>query len=373
MRIFIRFIPIIFLISLIISQSAYSAETKDVDSINIYDPIAGDFLDVNLEELSKSAFDAYNAADYEKAAKYYLALLKYDIGDSASIYNLACCYGLLGDEKLAAKYLERAVKSGFEDIGHIKQDPDFDKVRGKTEFDNVVNGLESIIAEKEKELGKTVFIDAPALFKCYVHLPENYDPEKKYPLVVGLHGYGSNPERFITLWKRFGNPDFIYATPQAPYPFGTGSELGYSWNTGGPEEEKIGDRSTEMAEEYITRVVMDLHKRYKVSDTYLMGFSQGCGFAYQAGIKHYELFKGLICFGGWLDPEWIGEDVINEAKGLRVFIAHGRNDRMVEFKAGTDARDYLKDHGYDVTFYEFDGAHQVPEDACRAMIEWMKK
>jgi phospholipase/carboxylesterase len=195
----------------------------------------------------------------------------------------------------------------------------------------------------------------------------------KYPLVVGLHGYGSNPDRFITLWERFAGHDFIYAVPRAPYPFLVGKWIGYSWAKGIPGHRLMSERATTMTERYIAGVVKNLCNQYSVSDVYLLGFSQGCAFTYQAGIKNHELFDGLICFGGWLDTDWISEEAISAANSLRIFIAHGTEDRMVEYESGIKARDCLEEHGYDVTFHEFDGAHSVPEEALQAAETWMKE
>jgi phospholipase/carboxylesterase len=347
-------------------------DRADPESIDIYREDAGDFLDFDTSEYAKAAREAYDSGDYEKAAQYYLAVLKYNINDGNTIYNLACCYGLLGDANLAAEYVERAVNSGFEDIGHISWDPDFDSVRGQAVFDDTVDRLASIMEEKAAKLGDVLYFDSPAFFECRIHLPENYDPAKSYPLVVGLHGYGSNPDRFITLWERFANRDFIYASPRAPYPFLVGEWVGYSWDVRIHGHRLMTQRATAMTEAYVARVVKELTHRYKAEDVYLLGFSQGCAFAYQAGIKNHELFHGLICFGGWLDTDWLSEECIGAANELRVFIAHGTEDRMVDYESGIAARDYLEEHGYHITFYEFDGAHSVPEDALQEAERWMK-
>jgi tetratricopeptide (TPR) repeat protein len=110
-------------------DSTTDVDWSNPDSIDVLQPDIGDFLDVDLAALEKIATDAYQAGEWEKAAKYYLALLRYDISDSGNIYNLACCYGLMGEAELAAKYLERAYRAGFTDIEHISWDPDFDSVR----------------------------------------------------------------------------------------------------------------------------------------------------------------------------------------------------------------------------------------------------
>ncbi|MFH1676496.1 MAG: hypothetical protein ABIC40_05670, partial [bacterium] len=377
MKKFFKFFPLFLILFLFPTLSAIGEETDTdtvdmsiVESINPFDSTAGDFLDFDISAYSKSANEAYQAGDYEKAAKFYLASLQYDITNGMDIYNLACCYGILGNAELAAKCLNQSVKRGFDNIDHINQDPDFDNVRGTEIFDSTVEKIASEIAEKQATMGSVIDCEASAYFECRVKLPENFDPETGHTLIFGLHGYGASPDNFIKLWDRFNTPDFIYASPRAPYPFNVGGEIGYSWNTGSKDDESIEKHSREMTDDYVVSVVNDLKGRYNIDNVYLLGFSQGCGLAYTVGIEHHEMFDGLICFGGWLDTEWLGDEAIDSAKDLRIFIAHGTNDRMVEFSTGEEARDYLIEHGYDVTWCEFDGGHSVPADQLQMAEEW---
>ncbi len=377
MRYFIFSLLCFSLSSSVVAQDSETQKEVDIDWTHpeTIEPLLkgiGDFLDVELNTYRKKARDAYQSGKYEESAKYYLVLLRYDIHDAISIYNLACCYGLMGEEALAAKYLKRAVNAGYEDIAHIKKDPDFEKVRGKDMFDAAVDSLAQQIEKKQEGMGNVIYNDASSLLKCRVHLPENYAPGKSYPLVVGLHGYGSNPERFITLWKRFGKHEFIFVVPQAPYPFSVGKEVGFSWGVWSPNEVLL-NKATLMSEKYIADVVDNLCMRYNVDDVYLLGFSQGCAFTYSTGIKNHHLFKGLICFGGWLDKEWLTESAIKEAKGLKVFIAHGKEDPMVKFETGVKAKEVLEDNGYDITFHDFEGGHSVPEEILKKTVKWMKE
>ncbi|TET81823.1 hypothetical protein E3J38_03245 [candidate division TA06 bacterium] len=360
------------------SEPAQTEKAGDVDwsrpeTIDPFREDIGDFLDVDLRDYAKKAYDTYQSKDIEEAAKHYLVFLRYDINNANSIYNLACCYGLLGKDTLAAKYLERSVTAGFENIEHIKEDPDFDKVRGKQVFDAVVDSIASQIKRKTEALGNIIHVDAPALFKCRIRLPKDYDSTKSYPLLVGLHGLGSNPDRFITLWEKFGKPDFIYASPQAPYPFSSGKEIGYSWRLRGPGQKGLGKKTSAMSDDYVALVVENLRKRYKIDEAYLLGFSQGCAQTYTTGLRYSPLFKGLICFGGWLDEDWLTDTSVKGAKGLRVFIAHGTEDGVVEHEAGIKAKDFLTKYGYDVTSYNFEGGHRVPEEAAKKAIEWMRR
>jgi len=355
-------------------EEAEETDWSQYDSIDPLDPSAGDFMDADASAVTIAANKEYRDGNYEQAARLYLAALKFNPGDSGGIYNLACCYGLLGEAELAALYLGYAVTAGYTDLGHVEWDPDFDPVRGSQVFIDKVAELNEAAEMKEAELGLQLKIESRAFFNCRVQLPEGYDPAEPYPLLVGLHGYGHWPDGFIKLWGRFEDPQFIYASPQAPYPFAGGKDIGYSWNTWSEEQEHVWPAATAMSKAYVRDVVEQLRAQYYVSDVYLLGFSQGCFMAYQVGLSDSSLVDGIMCFGGWLEEELIPAQVMEDASTrVRVFIAHGNEDKVVEYGAGETALARLEELGYDVTFFTFDGAHQVPEDACLAAQEWMMK
>jgi phospholipase/carboxylesterase len=340
-------------------------------AVNELDPAAGNFLDFQLDSVSRAANAAYQSARYNEAARLYLAALDHDITNSNDIYNLACCYGLLKQDGLAALYLKRAFRAGFDDIGHVKQDPDFDSVRTRPVFAALVDSLAAQAESTNTRAGMQVDIEASCLIPGYVRLPADYDSTKGYPLVIGLHGYGANPKSFARLYERAGNPEFIYICLQAPYAFGAGRDLGYSWSTWNRNDSTVDQRSAGLSSDYIAEVARKLSSRYHASGTWLLGFSQGCFMAYRTGIAHPALFRGIICFGGGLDTMSFTPTEYAAAKGLRVFASHGKEDRMVEFKYGATTRDFLKRRGFNVTWAEFKGGHTVPEQQLKQAVKWM--
>lgn len=350
------------------------AVPPEVQAIDPFAEDVGDFLDVDvMKEYGMKAYEAYNAQDYELAAQYYLAYLRYDIGAAGAIYNLACCYGLLGKESLAAEYLLRSFEAGFDDIEHIKQDPDFDKVRESEAVRAVMDSITAIAEHEKKKQGSINFVAGSVILPSYIKVPEDFNPEQSYDLLVGLHGWGANPESFVQLWERFGeNPDFIYVAPQAPYAFQAGKEIGYSWQQWIEEDSAMIAEARLRCEEYVLNVINDLKNRYNIDKVYLTGFSQGGGYTYMIGIKNHEVFAGIMPLGGWLDEEWIGEEALKAAKDLSVFIGHGKKDIRVDFEVAKKAKKTLKKLGYDVTLFTFDGGHAVPEEEAQALVEWMK-
>ncbi len=355
---------------MIAAAAVFSYEVVNVSDIDPYSSREGDFLSVDLPRLERQALEAYLSGDYEEAAGYYLAALRYDVSDTGNIYNLACCYGLLGEAELAARYLALAVEAGFSNLGHIERDPDLNPVRQHPAFMAAIDTLTRDILARRRELGTPLYMESRTLLPCRVHVPADYDSSARLPLLVALHGYGSNPDDFSGLWREFDDPDFIFACPRAPFEMEGVDFRGYSWMIGEPGTETC-DRAAPIAEEYVLEVVSSLRERYSVSGVYLMGHSQGGGFTYEIGLHNPDVFDGLVVNAGWLDREYTSDEVLEAASRLPVLIIHGREDRSVEFEAGMEAKRLLESFDYDVTLFDFRGGHRVPAEGLRRLQHWM--
>jgi len=214
------------------------------------------------------------------------------------------------------------------------------------------------------------YFEATASFICPVHLPENYDPEQSYPLVVGLHGYASSPQRFHSLYYAFENPGFIYAAPQAPYALPMGSELGYGWLPD-LQNDDLYEHFSQVTQEYVLTLIDQLKARYHVSEVYLLGFSQGCALSYLVGFNNPELVSGLICYGGWLETSWFTNEQFEAAKGIPVFIGYGRDDQLMGYDKAAAAMDELASRGFTVELYGYDEGHSITADALKTAQQWM--
>jgi phospholipase/carboxylesterase len=349
------------------------AEAIDPATVSVEDVLLS-----NPDSILWEAINAYNEKDYASSASAYLSYVSHNNSDAISLYNLACCFGLMGDSTRAAAFLMASWDAGYRDAEHIRQDTDFDRVRESSVFKATVKEMDKEAAEKS--YGKNrVYVTAKSMLPCYVVVPEDYNAEDRYPLVIGLHGYGSNYDRFSDLFRRDSKSDtagkatgvdFIYAAPCAPYPMAGGPEPGYSWTL---RDEELGEKSLVMDEDYITSLPLEILNSWNVDTTqvYLLGFSQGASTAYFIGLNHPERFKGVIAFGGWLDSAMVSADALKKAKGMKVFIAHGKSDQTVPLEAGQDAYKRLKDAGLDVQLNQFEGGHEVPIQTLQFAIEWL--
>lgn len=216
------------------------------------------------------------------------------------------------------------------------------------------------------------YYEAQSLFICPVHLPLNYDPAHRYPLVIGLHGYASSPERYHTLFYAFDDPQFIYAAPQAPYPLPMGSSLGFNWFLT-DQNGKLLDESMRLSERYVLGLIHQLSADYSVGEVYLLGFSQGGALAYITGINQPDIFKGIICFASPFDVDWFDTPAtIKQAADLHLFIAHATDDTAVEYQQGVQAAEQLEQLGFEVRFLPFEGGHTLTADALKEVEAWIE-
>ena len=200
------------------------------------------------------------------------------------------------------------------------------------------------------------------------------NPAAAPPLVVALHGRGGNAEEFGNLWEALREPRPLLAVPQGPYPIlltGAAPSVGWSWFALS-DDRTLWRRADPFAVEHVLRVVGDLQKARAVGDVYLLGFSQGVSLAYMTALHAPERIAGVIAFGGRLPTDDIPEAAFRAAAGaVRVFIAHGTEDRAVKPKESQRAREYLEKLGFSVVYHEFPGGHQLSADLLREAQQWM--
>lgn len=121
-----------------------------------------EMLAARYQQLELGARNAYWKGDYKLAAHYYHLMVKSGRGGCDDLYNLACCYGRMGQAKAAAKYLCGSVESGFDDTEHIRNDPDFQKIRNEPVFRKALDKVDRRISEKKRGgQGAELAMEAP--------------------------------------------------------------------------------------------------------------------------------------------------------------------------------------------------------------------
>lgn len=191
----------------------------------------------------------------------------------------------------------------------------------------------------------------------------------KPPVVILLHGYGSNELDLFELKSIFPK-NYLVISARAPYPVGT---QGYQWFSIG-EANKSGE--IEHSRTLVVKFISEITSKYKADREHvvLMGFSQGAMMSYEVGLLNPGLVSGIAPLSGRLFGH-LKQDIkasSPQLKKLKIFIAHGTADERIKFAEGKAANDYLKSIGLNPEFHEYPGmGHSISNDVLRDLVKWL--
>lgn len=182
-----------------------------------------------------------------------------------------------------------------------------------------------------------------------VFIPRDYNPSKKYPTIVFLHGIGEagNDGKKCTtvgigpaLAKRNGNFPFIVLFPQT----------GWDWTS-----EKSG--------ELVIDVLKDAEKHYSIDPTRvsLTGLSSGGKGTWTLGARYVDVWAALVPMGSYADYDAV--PILVEAR-MPIWALHNSGDFFVSPGGTRGMYKKLKEEGANIRYTEYDqGGHNCWDKA----------
>jgi phospholipase/carboxylesterase len=187
-----------------------------------------------------------------------------------------------------------------------------------------------------------------------LYIPEYYDPEVRWPLIVALHGGSGHGADFLWTWLREARTrGCIVASP---------TSRGDTWSLMDPDVDGAPLRT----------LVARIAQRWSVdADRILLtGMSDGGTFALQTGLMARAPFTHLAPISGSFHPMLL--DGAAAVRGLPIYLVHGALDWMFPIEMAHMARDVLSAAGAAVTFREIaDLSHTYPRDENPRILDWL--
>jgi phospholipase/carboxylesterase len=192
------------------------------------------------------------------------------------------------------------------------------------------------------------------------------------PLVIFLHGYGSNEEDLFELKQEF-SPDYTYLSVQAPMMLAPGS---YQWYGLQPHEQSIAEATVKkhlkMLEDFIKAATVKYHT--EADKVLLVGFSQGGMMAYELALNNPKMVRGIASLSGKILPalKTKMKPGLN-LSGLAVFIGHGTGDDRVPLREATEANALLEKTSIKPTFHTYPKmGHSINQQELDDIKKWME-
>jgi len=106
--------------------------------------------------------------------------------------------------------------------------------------------------------------------------------------------------------------------------------------------------------------------------TVLGGFSMGSVMSYALGLAgDRPMPAGILAFSGFIPTVDGWRPALARREQLRAFIAHGRNDPVMDVEFARAARRLLEGGGLDVSYHESSAAHHIDPAHVPAAVEWV--
>jgi phospholipase/carboxylesterase len=184
-----------------------------------------------------------------------------------------------------------------------------------------------------------------------LYVPERYSPETPMPLFIGLHGAGGSADNWESYPARAEARGMVFLAPDS-----RGSTWDLVSNRFGPDVE------------FIDRALRHTFERCRIDPERIAlgGFSDGASYALSLGVSNGDLFTHLVAYSpGFLRA---ADPIVGKP---RVYVSHGRQDNVLPVTISRDAIvPTLRNAGHDVTYLEFDGAHEVPAAISESALDW---
>ena len=192
------------------------------------------------------------------------------------------------------------------------------------------------------------------------------------PMVIFLHGYGSNEEDLFELKREF-SPDYIYLSVQAPMILSPGSYQWYGLQTN--EASQVSEnvaKYTKKLEDFVAAAVKKYHSG--PDKVIVIGFSQGAIMGYELALKNPKSIKGVAALSGKiLSPLKEKINIGHDLLGLSVFIGHGTDDDRVYYREATDALALLEKTSIKPVFHSYPKmGHSINQQELLDLKKWLE-
>jgi phospholipase/carboxylesterase len=209
-----------------------------------------------------------------------------------------------------------------------------------------------------------------------LHQPPGDGP---FPTLFAFHGYGSNALDLLGLAPHVARGRLLVIAPQGPDELvldtvGAGAPRGFGWFpltlASPPTPLAVASavaRAREFVDEAIARYPVDARR------VGMLGFSQGGVIAYALALSAPDRFRVLAALSSWLPDDLAKSLPAVDRSGLAALVQHGRQDEVIAPSRGRSSAEKLRAFGAEVSFREYDMAHEVGARSLADLSAWLEE
>jgi phospholipase/carboxylesterase len=195
----------------------------------------------------------------------------------------------------------------------------------------------------------------------------------KNPLLLLLHGYGSNEADLFSFATELPDEYYIISA-RAPYDLQYGSYAWYAINFDADQNKFSDNDQARISRDRIAGFIDELVANYPIdaNDVNLIGFSQGSILSYAVALSYPEKINKVVAMSGYLNLEIAAEDYLkNDLSKLKIFASHGTVDQVIPVDWARKTPTVLEKSGIAITYKEYPVGHGVAPQNFYDFKNWL--
>lgn len=197
--------------------------------------------------------------------------------------------------------------------------------------------------------------------------------QDKNPLLLLLHGYGSNEADLFSFASELPDEYYIISA-RAPYDLQYGSYAWYAINFDADQNKFSDHEQAKISRDVIAQFIDELIETYPIDtkDITLLGFSQGSILSYAVALSHPEKIKRVIALSGYVSEPILEENYRNnDFSNLSIFASHGTVDQVIPVEWARKTKPFLDNLGIQSIYKEYPVGHGVAPQNFYDFKNWL--
>jgi phospholipase/carboxylesterase len=196
----------------------------------------------------------------------------------------------------------------------------------------------------------------------------------KNPLLLLLHGYGSNEEDLFSFANELPEEYYVISA-RAPYDMMYGSYAWYAINFDADENKFSDIGHARASRDIIANFIDELVANYPIDsqDVALIGFSQGAILGYAIALSYPKKIQRLVAMSGYLNIEIAVDDFKNnDFSSLKIFASHGTVDQVIPVEWARKSIPQIENLGISIVYKEYPVGHGVAPQNFFDLKNWLQ-
>lgn len=201
-------------------------------------------------------------------------------------------------------------------------------------------------------------------------------PQQNPPLLIMLHGYGSNEQDLFSFADELPE-ELLIVSARAPLSIGFGSYAWYTIHFEAASSDKFSDiPEAKSALQLIDRFIDEVIENFDVDPEkiFLLGFSQGTILSTAYALNHPDKIQHVVALSGYINEALLNKPLEKGTfNNLDFFISHGTVDQVIPVDWARKTGPFLEKLSIPFSYQEYPVGHGVAPQNFFDLQHWVKQ